>query len=318
MEPVVEYSQWANLQPQVATTNVTDRYDIFDKEKADNVADEGAGRNDAGASNAARLFAESESDSLNAPSVHADDVDRSDDSFDSDAASVDAPVEVDHTSMLIRSLVDDGLVPVRPSDTVEHALDLLLEVRVRHLPVVESPGTLVGMVSEDQLLNAAGPDARVSTLLGYEPISGSPDLHIFEATKIMSTHALTVLPIATPDRKYIGAVRRHDIFDRFAKMLSTNESGAILALEVYSRDYSLSKLVYSIEQNDVKILSIATETPEGDGVVRVTLKLDVKDTSRVRHVLEHAGYRVVAAFSEEGSNDDLRFRVEEFMRYLEV
>jgi hypothetical protein len=127
-----------------------------------------------------------------------------------------------------------------------------------------------------------------------------------------------VLPIASADRKYLGAVRRHDIFDRFAKMLSTNESGAILALEIGAKDYSLSKLVYSIEQSDVKILSIATESPEEDGVLRVTLKLDVKDTARVRHVLEHAGYRIVAAFSEEGSEEDLQYRVEEFMRYLEA
>ncbi|MEZ4696796.1 MAG: CBS domain-containing protein [Rhodothermales bacterium] len=221
-------------------------------------------------------------------------------------------------TMLIRNLIHQGVVPVKPSDTVAHALDLLYEVRVRHLPVVDRSGMLVGLVSEEQLLNASGPEALVDTLLGLEPISGSPDLHIFEATKIIITHDLTVLPIASDDHKYLGAVRLHDIFNRFAKMLSTNESGAILALEVASKDYSLSKLVYSIEQNDVKILSIATETPEEDGVLRVTLKLDAKDTSRVRHVLEHQGYRIVAAFSEEGTDEDLRYRVEEFMRYLEV
>ncbi len=220
--------------------------------------------------------------------------------------------------MLIRSLINTGIVPLKPSDTVGHALALLLEMRLRHLPVVDSQGMLVGLVSEDRLLDSGGPEDIVGKYLGFEPISGSPDLHIFEATKIIITHSLSVLPIAAADHTYLGTVRRHDIFDRFAKMLSTNESGAILALEIGEKDYSLSKLVYSIEQSDVKILSIATETPEDDGVLRVTLKLDVQDTSRVRHVLEHEGYRIVAAFSEEGSDDDLQYRVEEFMRYLEV
>ena len=42
----------------------------------------------------------------------------------------------------------------------------------------------------------------------------------------------------------------------------------------------------------------------------------MKDTSRVRHVLEHHGYHVVAAFGEE--DGELEELVEEFVRYLEV
>ena len=68
--------------------------------------------------------------------------------------------------MLIRNLIHQGVVPVKPSDTVAHALDLLYEVRVRHLPVVDRSGMLVGLVSEEQLLNASGPEALVDTLLG--------------------------------------------------------------------------------------------------------------------------------------------------------
>lgn len=83
-------------------------------------------------------------------------------------------------------------------------------------------------------------------------------------------------------------------------------------------DYSLSRLVYTIEQNDVKILSVASESPDDQGMVRVTLKLNVNDTARVRHVLEHEGYRVVASFSETDDEEDLKLRVQEFMRYLEV
>ena len=108
------------------------------------------------------------------------------------------------------------------------------------------------------------------------------------------------------------------MFDQFARMFSTQESGAIVAIEVSPRDYSLSQLVYTIEQNDVKILSIATEMPTvSTGSIRITLKLNVHDTARVRHMLEHHGYQVVASFSEE-DDEELQYRVQEFMRYLEV
>lgn len=222
--------------------------------------------------------------------------------------------------MTIRDLISTSTPPLRPGDTAEHALGLLMEVRVRHLPVVDAHSQLVGIVSEDQLLeSASGPEAKIETVLGQKPVCAAPDTHLFDVTKTMVEHDLTTLPIADEDGAYVGLVKRHDIFNRFAKMLSTQESGAIVALEVDPRDYSLSKLVYTIEQNDVKILSIASEAPESEnGQIRVTLKLNVKDATRVRHMLEHYGYHVVATFSDDTRDEDLQLRVQEFMRYLEV
>lgn len=220
--------------------------------------------------------------------------------------------------MVVQALINKSIAPLRPGDSVEHALGALMEYRVRHLPVVTLGGELIGLVSEEQLLDAAESAARVDSVLTAEPVSAKADLHVFEATKIIVDHGLTVLPVATENRTYLGVVKRHDIFDLFARMLSTQEPGAILALEVDPADYSLSRLVYTIEQNDVKILSVASESPDDQGMVRVTLKLNVNDTARVRHVLEHEGYRVVASFSETDDEEDLKLRVQEFMRYLEV
>ena len=219
----------------------------------------------------------------------------------------------------IRELLTDQIAPLQIDDSVEHALGILLEHRVRHLPVVNDEGYLAGVVSEEQLLASVGPSAELGMLLTSQPISASPNHHVFEVTKVMVQHDLSTLPVAEDDGRYVGLVLRHDIFDQFAKMLSTGEPGAVVALEVGPRDYSLSQLVYTIEQNDVKILSIASEQPESkEDNIRVTLKLNAGDTTRIRHMLEHFGYRVVASFSESESATDLQQRAQEFMRYLEV
>ncbi|MEZ4700453.1 MAG: CBS domain-containing protein [Rhodothermales bacterium] len=223
--------------------------------------------------------------------------------------------------MTIQTLISEDTPPIRPGDTVEHALGLLLEMRVRHLPVVDDEGVLVGMVSENMLLDAFGPDAPVSSLLGLAPISVRPDTHIFDATKVIVDHELTALPVARENGQYVGMVKRHNLFDQFARMLATQERGAIIALEVNPRDYSLAQLAHIVEQNGVKILSSAAEHTaageEGD-TMRVTLKLNVMDTSRVRHLLEHYGYHIVAYFSDDQDDDEFKYRLQEFMRYLEV
>lgn len=221
--------------------------------------------------------------------------------------------------MTIHSLISQATPPLSPDDTVEHALGLMMEIRVRHLPVVSHDGHLLGILSEDQLLDASGPEAPVGDLLGPSPISVMPNTHVFDVTKLIVRHDLTTVPVAEEDNIYVGLVRRHDIFEQFARMLSTQEAGAILAIEVEAHNYSLAQLVYTVESNEVKILSIATEMPETEyGKIRITLKLNVTDTARIRHMLEHHGYHTVAAFSDDRDQGDLQFRVEEFMRYLEV
>jgi predicted transcriptional regulator len=221
--------------------------------------------------------------------------------------------------MTIHSLISQATPPLSPDDTVEHALGLMMEIRVRHLPVVSHDGHLLGIISEDQLLDASGPEAHVEDMLRPSPISVMPHTHVFDVTKLIVRHDLTTVPVAEEDNVYVGLVRRHDIFEQFARMLSTQEAGAILAIEVEAHDYSLAQLVYTVESNNVKILSIATEMPETEyGKIRITLKLNVTDTARIRHMLEHHGYHTVAAFSDDRDSDDLQFRVEEFMRYLEV
>ena len=219
--------------------------------------------------------------------------------------------------MKARDAIHTDLPALQVDDTIEKALGLLMEHHVSHLPVVEADGTLAGLVSEARLMDAAAPDAEVGDLLAARPVHVAPEAHIFDAARTMVEHNLSVVPVATPQGRYLGLIRRHDIFDKFAQMLSTQQAGAIVALEVDPRDYALAQLIHLIEQNEGKVLAVASESPEqSTEKIRLTLKLNVKDTARVRHVLEHNGYHVVASFGEE--EEELEELVEEFVRYLEV
>lgn len=217
------------------------------------------------------------------------------------------------------SLMSEETPPLQPSDTVDFGLGLMMELRVRHLPVVGADGKLVGLVSEEQLLDAESPDAPVGSVMGPRPIRAEPHLHAFDVAKLMSRHNLTTLPVTDEQGQYQGLIRRYDLFESFARLFATHEAGAILAVEVEPRNYSLSQLIYTIEQNDVRVLSVATEMPSMEnGNIAVTIKVNVTDVSRVKHMLEHRGYHVVAAFGQDETDDDFRLRIEEFMRYLEV
>ncbi len=219
----------------------------------------------------------------------------------------------------IDTLVTWTPAPLSPSDTIEDALGMVLEDGCEILPVVGPDGILLGVVSEEVLLEADGPDATLASVLRGFPVSIAPDAHVFEATKLMVQHDLTALPIIDEGRRYLGFARRRDIFERYAQMLATQEAGAIVTIEMEPRDFSLAKLVHTIEQNDVRILSVVTEPPsESTESYVLTLKLNVQDASRVRHLLEHYGYHVIGSHGESETEEDLQDRVQAFMRYLDI
>lgn len=219
--------------------------------------------------------------------------------------------------MTVESLISTTTPPLKDTDSVEFALGLLMEFRVRHLPVINQEREVIGIVSEDQLLDSEGPETVISSLLRAEPVTISSTEHIFEATGLMIEHDLTTVPVTNEASEYIGLIQRQNLFEWYARTLGTQRPGAIISLDIEERDYSLSRLIHAIEQTDTRVHSIATEPTDMDtGLIRVTIKLNTVDAARVRSTLEHHGYHVAAAYGT--SDEDLTERIQEFMRYLEV
>ena len=217
--------------------------------------------------------------------------------------------------MIVQTLLSPTVPALSVGDTVGQALRRMTEHGVDHLPVVGAENRLAGLLNVDQLI-AQPLDTLLVGLTNPEPLSITPDTHVFDAARLMQKHRMSVLPVASAEGDYLGLVTRPTLFGQLAAMLATEEPGAIIVLEGEARDFSLAQLAHLIEQNDVRILSVSTEDESSAGLVRTTLKLNVTDTARVRAVMEHHGYRVVAVFDE--ADADLQGRVEAFMRYLEV
>lgn len=218
--------------------------------------------------------------------------------------------------MTVQSLLNDAPA-LSTVDTVRDALARMDEERTPALPVVDADGKLVGLASETAMLDHPDDRDAVSALGTYgAPLSAGPDTHVFDAAHLMREHDLTVLPVAEDDGTYAGLLIRRDVFGQLAHMLATEEDGAIVVAEVGRHDVSLAQMAHLVEGSGVRILSISTEDDAATGHVRITLKLNVSDTSRVRHLLSHHGIRVVGVFDEAES--DLEARAAEFLRYLDV
>lgn len=109
------------------------------------------------------------------------------------------------------------LFTVRVDDIVDFAATLMDWRHVRHIPVEDDSGKLVGLVSHRALLRLVangrlGEAARISVgeIMDTDPVTVSPETSTVEAIRLMRDKQLACLPVLR-DGKLVGLVTEHDL-----------------------------------------------------------------------------------------------------------
>ena len=83
---------------------------------------------------------------------------------------------------------------------------ILHRMHVRHLPVVEEDGTLVGMLSDRDLHHAQAGASLVGDVLGPELLYARPFDDLLDVVRLMIDHRVGAIPIVDVRGRAIGIV----------------------------------------------------------------------------------------------------------------
>lgn len=219
--------------------------------------------------------------------------------------------------MIAETLTSNVIVPLRTSDTGAYALESMNEFIVRHLPVVNDK-ELLGVLSEDDILNFDPQQAIGSYALSLPCPSVNSTDHYYEIIKMMATHNLTCVPVINDEQEYVGMITMEDLIIRFANSLPFTEPGAIIVLEMSKRDYSLSELSRIVESENAVVLSAFVGTHPDSTKIDVTLKINRQNALSIMAGFERFGYLIKASYSETEYFDVLKDRYNSLINYLNV
>ena len=105
----------------------------------------------------------------------------------------------------------------------------------------------------------------------------------------------------------------------FAQSASVQMPGGILVLSMDLMDYSLAEISRYVEENNAKIISSTmVEDSLDKGKIKLTLKINQLDLSRIVATLERFGYRVIGRYQEDARDDDSKERLDMLMKYLNM
>ena len=193
--------------------------------------------------------------------------------------------------MLVVERMTRSPVTVTGETTVQQALDIIAEHKLRHLPVLATDGVLAGIVSEKDLLRAAS-DELVEEIMTQEIVTTTEYTALEEAARIMTDHKISCLPVMR-DAKLVGIITETDLFQLFMELLAAREEGVRLTLLVPEEQGILASLTAEITSLGGNILALGTFQGEDPTNRMVTVKVANASTEKLLAIMEALGMEIV-------------------------
>jgi CBS domain-containing protein len=113
-----------------------------------------------------------------------------------------------------RQIMTDDLITVRPEDSIEHAIQLLLEEEISGMPVINDQGHLVGVITEFALLGVVYDhqikDQTVEQHMTRELITVDIDDPVSRVADLCIVHRVRRVPVMKNGR-LVGVIARRDV-----------------------------------------------------------------------------------------------------------
>ena len=220
--------------------------------------------------------------------------------------------------MIAIDLITYDIPPLVHTDTGEKALIWMDEFKVSHLPVLKN-GNFVGLVSETHILDKMNVSENLDVLFQHLPRPFVfSNAHLFEILSKISEFKISVIPILDEHEQYLGCTSIFELMTSIANTSSMKEKGGILVLEVNEFDYSMAQIGQIVESNDAKILSSTSLSDASSTKLDITLKINQEDLTSIIRTFERYDYVVKASFQNGAGTEDLQWRYDVLMNYLNL
>jgi acetoin utilization protein AcuB len=164
--------------------------------------------------------------------------------------------------MLVKDLMTPDPVCISRLRSVAEAADLMQKQGVRHLPVVDDGGKLVGLVTRSSLgkalpgmgtgltrfeFNYLTSSTAVSDVMITDPILINEDEGVEDAARIMNVNRISSLLVMRDDN-LVGIITDTDLFGALLELLGAHRPGVRLTVQLPDRTGQLARVTAAIAE----------------------------------------------------------------------
>lgn len=208
--------------------------------------------------------------------------------------------------MIVKEVMRTNVVFVSSDTKATEAKNLMTENKVNKLPVVDSNGKLVGILTRNDLLKAEPSSAttldmyEISYLLSKltvkkvmvsDVVTVSPNEVVEEAARIMVDKGISCLPVVKDDA-LIGIITESDLFNLFTEMFGARQKGVRVVAFVNDVPGQLAKVSKEFSDLNANIISAVTTKRDVDNRICLTMKITGTEESKVKEIFEKCDFEI--------------------------
>jgi acetoin utilization protein AcuB len=210
----------------------------------------------------------------------------------------------------IKEKMQRNPVTIGPEASFYEARAIIRDKGIRHLPVVDKNGHLVGLVTDRDIREAAPSDAttlsvhELNYLLGKLKVAAfmtpknklitiPSEIIIEKAVQLMHDHKIGCLPVVEGD-KLIGIITETDVLEIFVDIFGVKVPGTRLTLALEDKPGQMHGVLEIIKKHNVNLISVVTLSFKIEGKRICAFRIETQDYQGVVAELEKMGYEVLS------------------------
>lgn len=205
--------------------------------------------------------------------------------------------------LIVEKIMKSEVYTLSPNNTVEEALRLMEEKRIRHLPILNEQNNVVGIVSDRDLRSIVPSAIRenvskeerekpLSVLMNKEVVTGHPLDFVEDIAGIFYEYKIGCLPIVQQE-KLVGIVTKTDVLRTFVQLAGANQPSSQIEIKVKNIAGKLSDVTAVFRNRNVNILSVLVYPDDNELYKILVFRIGTMNPTTIIQDLKKEGYDVL-------------------------
>jgi acetoin utilization protein AcuB len=198
-------------------------------------------------------------------------------------------------NMIVEEIMNTNVETLKPEDTIESAIKLLRDKKIRHIPIVNNQSELIGIVSDRDVKDGTPSifqkekvdqelQNQLKLIMKTDVITGHPLDFVEEVAALFYEHNISCLPVIK-EKKLVGIITETDLLHTLIQLTGAHQPGSQIEVKVPNKAGILYEVAGIIREHNANIHSVLVYPDKHDDSYKI-LVFRVK-TMNPLGVVEH-------------------------------
>ncbi|MED1741531.1 acetoin utilization AcuB family protein [Bacillus swezeyi] len=205
--------------------------------------------------------------------------------------------------MIVEKIMKRDVVTLSRTDTIEEAMKRMRTFHIKHLPVINERGTVVGVVTDRDVKtaspsifahNSSDKDLQrpVELIMSKEVVTGHPLDFAEEISAVFFEHDIGCLPIVK-NGKLVGIVTKSDLLHTFVQLTGAHFPGSQIEIKTEDITQGLADISPIFSKRQIGILSVLVYPGEEEHSKILVFRVQTMNPASIIKDVKTKGYQVL-------------------------